>query len=73
MSSRSSTPRVPPLPTIDNTKANLLKEVEWLQANGQILSSKRARPKMTYTAEDRAAMKEEEAESEYEYESDDDD
>lgn len=70
----ATTPRVPPLPTIDNTKASLLKEVEWLKANGgRILSSKRERPKMTYTAEDRAAMKEEEAESEYEYESDEDD
>ena len=71
--STSSTPRVPPIPTIDNTKASLLKEVEWLKANGQILSSKRARPNMTYTIEDRAAMKEEEAESEYEYESDEGD
>ena len=69
----AKTPRVPPLPTMDNTKASLLKELEWLKANGQILSSKRARPKMTYTDEDIAAMKKEEAESEYEDESDKED
>lgn len=47
-------------------RKNALKsELDWLHANGQILTSKRARPKMTYTQADIDAMNEEDKQSPY--------
>ena len=47
-------------------KAALQKELDWLRADAPVLTTKRARPKMTYTPEDIAAMDAEANESAYE-------
>lgn len=51
----------------ESSAGTLAQELKELHMNGAvILTHKRARPKMTYTAEDIAAMKEEEEQSSYE-------
>ena len=50
-------------------KTTLKEEVAWLQKNTEVVSGKRARPKMVYTPEDIEAMRQEENQSEYEYSS----
>ena len=67
----ASTPRAVAPEASGTTRKNELKtELEWLRANGgEILSTKRARPKMTYTQADRDAMDAEMAQSDYKYSS----
>ena len=52
-------------------KSAIQAEAQWLRDNGGvILNTKRARPKITYTAEDRRIMDLEEDDSAYDYSSD---